>query len=124
MFQSAEHILYTAVQWLRLALEAVGATVVAVGGIRGIMALVGGLVSGGERTFGIVRLTLARYLSLALEFQLAADILSTAIAPTWDQIGKLGAIAVIRTGLNFFLAREMAAEDEGPAGAPRPPQPG
>jgi uncharacterized membrane protein len=57
-----------------------------------------------------VRLTLARYLALALEFQLGADILSTAIAPTWDQIGKLGAIAVIRTALNFFLGREMNEE--------------
>ncbi|MDQ1524971.1 MAG: hypothetical protein QOE47_2895, partial [Pyrinomonadaceae bacterium] len=64
------------------------------------------------------RLTLARYLALALEFQLGADILSTAIAPSWDQIGKLGAIAVIRTGLNYFLMREMKQErgetkDEG-----------
>jgi uncharacterized membrane protein len=57
-----------------------------------------------------VRLTLARYLALALEFQLGADILSTAIAPSWDQIGKLGAIAVIRTALNFFLGREMRDE--------------
>jgi uncharacterized membrane protein len=47
-----------------------------------------------------------RYLSLALEFQLGADILATAMAPGWEQLGKLGAIAVIRTGLNFFLMRE------------------
>ena len=46
-----------------------------------------------------------RYLSLALEFQLASDILSTSISPTWDEIGKLAATAVIRTGLNFFLSR-------------------
>ena len=57
-----------------------------------------------------VRLTLARYLALAIEFELAADILSTAIAPSWDQIGKLGAIVVIRTGLNYFLMREMKEE--------------
>ena len=44
------------------------------------------------------------------EFQLGADILSTAISPSWDQIGKLGAIAVIRTALNFFLSREMEEE--------------
>jgi uncharacterized membrane protein len=60
--------------------------------------------------FNQIRLTLARYLALALEFQLGADILSTAIAPSWDQIGKLGAIAVIRTGLNYFLMREMEQE--------------
>ena len=57
-----------------------------------------------------IRLTLARYLSLALEFQLAADILSTAISPSWDEIGKLAAIAVIRTGLNYFLAMEIKGE--------------
>ena len=60
--------------------------------------------------FNEIRLTLARFLALALEFQLGADILSTAIAPSWDQIGKLGAIAVIRTGLNYFLTREMKEE--------------
>ena len=65
-----------------------------------------------------VRLTLANHLSLALEFQLAADILSTAIAPSWDQIGKLAAIAVIRTGLNFFLAREIEGEAAAAAAPP------
>ena len=57
-----------------------------------------------------MRLTLARYLALGLEFQLGADILSAAIAPTGDQIGKLGAIAVIRTALNFLLGREIREE--------------
>lgn len=56
------------------------------------------------------RLTVARYPALAFEFQLAADILSTAIAPSWDQIGKLGAVVVIRTGLNYLLMREMKEE--------------
>ena len=54
-----------------------------------------------------VRLRLARWLMLALEFALAADILRTAIAPGWDEIGKLAAIAALRTVLNFFLQREM-----------------
>ena len=53
---------------------------------------------------------LARYLAMALEFQLGADILSTAVAPSWNEIGKLGAIAVIRTTLNYFLSREMQEE--------------
>ena len=52
----------------------------------------------------------ARYLAMALEFLLGADILSTAVAPTWNEIGKLGAIAVIRTTLNYFLSREMQEE--------------
>src|SRR3546814_13415290 len=41
---------------------------------------------------------------------LGADIIGTAISPTWQQIAELAAIAVIRTGLNFFLSVEMKEE--------------
>ena len=58
-----------------------------------------------------VRLRLGRWLSLALEFELAADILRTAVAPSWDEIGKLAAIVVLRTLLNYFLEREIRAAD-------------
>jgi uncharacterized membrane protein len=51
----------------------------------------------------------AGWIVLALEFALAADIVRTAIAPTWDDIGRLAAIAVIRTGLNLFLERDIEA---------------
>jgi uncharacterized membrane protein len=46
---------------------------------------------------------------LALEFTLAADIIRSAVAPSWDAIGRLGAIATIRIALNFFLARDIEA---------------
>jgi len=49
----------------------------------------------------------AVWILLALEFALAADIVRTAIAPTWDDIGQLAAIAVIRTGLNYFLEKDL-----------------
>ena len=58
------------------------------------------------------RLAFARFLVIALEFQLAADIIGTAVAPDFEQIGKLGAIAVIRTFLNYFLIREIREEEE------------
>lgn len=54
-----------------------------------------------------IRLDLARWLAVALEFALAADILRTAITPSWDEIGKLAAIATLRTLLNYFLQREI-----------------
>jgi uncharacterized membrane protein len=57
-----------------------------------------------------VRLALGRFLVLGLEFQLASDILRTAIAPTMREIAELAAIAAIRTALNFFLAREIKEE--------------
>ena len=41
---------------------------------------------------------------------LAADIVRSAIAPTWNDIGQLAAIAAIRTFLNYFLERDLAAE--------------
>jgi hypothetical protein len=45
-----------------------------------------------------------------LEFQLGADLMRTAVAPTFREIGQLAAIATIRTALNFFLAREIREE--------------
>lgn len=119
-FPVVEQTVQSAVEWLRLLIETLGALVIAVG----IVIAVGGLlrhmaVRRGE-DFTTIRLAFARYLALALELQLGADILSTAIAPTWDRIGKLAAIAVIRTALNFFLSREMK-EEQGKENRPVTP---
>jgi uncharacterized membrane protein len=106
----AEALLQHGVLWLRLAIETAGAAMVAIGFATAAWLFVRSFPRGTSRDFDRIRLAFARYLALALEFQLAADILSTAIAPTWEQIGKLAAIAVIRTALNWFLGREMAHE--------------
>ena len=50
----------------------------------------------------------ARWLVAGLTFQLAADIIETAFSPSWDEIGRLAAISVIRTFVNFFLERDLA----------------
>jgi uncharacterized membrane protein len=47
------------------------------------------------------------WLLLGLEFELAADIIASVVSPTWQDIGELGAIAVIRTFLNYFLERDL-----------------
>lgn len=57
-----------------------------------------------------VRLTLGRWLAVALEFELAADVLNTAVTPTWADIEKLAAIAALRTALNYFLEKEIREE--------------
>jgi uncharacterized membrane protein len=57
-----------------------------------------------------VRLTLGRWLAVALEFELAADILNTAVTPSWNDIEKLAAIATLRTALNYFLEKEIRQE--------------
>ena len=52
-------------------------------------------------------LRLGRWLVAGLTFQLAADILETAITTSWDEVARLGAIAAIRTFLNDFLERDI-----------------
>jgi uncharacterized membrane protein len=47
-----------------------------------------------------------------LEFELAADIIESVVAPTWMDIAQLGAIAVIRTFLNYFLEKDLEAARE------------
>jgi len=98
------------VSWLKLLIETTGAIIIFIGVVLAFIEFVKVLSSAKPNGYTKIRLLLARYLALALEFQLGADILSTAISPSWDQIGKLGAIAVIRTALNFFLSREMEEE--------------
>lgn len=68
--------------------------------------------------FNRVRLGLGRFLALGLEFQLAGDILRTAVAPTFTQIGQLAAIAAIRTALNYFLGKEIKEQRREVEGAP------
>ncbi|MGI4728029.1 MAG: DUF1622 domain-containing protein [Janthinobacterium lividum] len=105
-----ENFVMNLVQWLRLGVEITGAAAIAIGSAISLYRFAKALISRQETDFNAIRLTLARYLALALEFQLGADILSTAVAPNWQEIGKLGAIAVIRTGLNYFLSKEMEEE--------------
>ncbi len=117
---TVEEWIAVSVRWLRLGVETMGAIVIALGVVVAIYQFV--LALRRHEQYNRIRLTLARYLVLALEFQLAADILSTAIAPGWEQIGKLGAIAVIRTGLNYFLMREINETRPEPAASLPPTQ--
>ena len=66
-----------------------------------------------------VRLRLGRWLALGLEFELAADILRTAIVPSWNEIGQVGAIIVLRTALNFFLQKEIEKAEASQVSAAR-----
>ena len=107
---SIESTIINLVQWLKLMVETTGAAIIGLGVITAAYEFVRSLIPPQLESYNRIRLTLARYLALALEFQLGADILTTAVAPSWDQIGKLGAIAIIRTALNYFLTREMREE--------------
>ncbi|WP_137176341.1 DUF1622 domain-containing protein [Roseomonas sp. AR75] len=105
-----EELIKHVTQWVAIGVELAAVLIIAVAVLgavgRSILVWVG-RTSSVEAGIEGLRLRLARWLAVALEFTLAADILRTAVAPTWDDIGKLAAIAALRTLLNFFLQREI-----------------
>jgi uncharacterized membrane protein len=66
-----------------------------------------------QRQTEALRLRLGRSMVMGLEFQVAADILKTALAPTWDDILRLGALIALRTVLNYLLEAELEKLDAG-----------
>ena len=100
------------------------AVVIMIGAVVATVKFVVALARRDINQFSAVRLTLARFLVLGLEFQLAADVLRTAISPSFEEIGKLAAIAAIRTILNYFLNREIAQEQHEIELAESRPPPG
>jgi len=61
--------------------------------------------------FTEIRLEFGMWLVLALEFQLGADIVATSLSSTFDSLGKLGIVALIRTFLNYFLTKELESQE-------------
>ena len=113
-----EEYLITVVDYLRLVVEAIGAAVIGFGVLATVYRYGLTLVGAREYSSNAIRLYLGSYLALGLEFQLGADILSTAVAPTLDDVILLGAIAAIRTILNFFLSHELERERRTNASEP------
>ncbi len=109
-----EDLLVVTVGYLRLAVEAVGAAFIGIGAASSVYRYVLSLLGLREYTNSDIRLHLGRFLALGLEFQLASDILATAVAPTFEEVQLLAAIAVIRTVLNYFLQKELEREQASP----------
>ena len=97
----AEYVAYVA--------EGLAALIIAIGALRAIWMYVRHVVvpKADVRKACGCRIQLGHSLSLALEFLVGADILKTAIAPTWGEIGQLAAIIAIRTVVNFLLMWEL-----------------
>lgn len=106
-----EELLVEALGVLVPVVEACGAAVIVVGALWAFFRfVVVGLRERDAAAFVPVRLTLGRFLALGLEFQLASDVLRTAVAPSFRELGQLAAVAAIRTALNYFLSKEIAEE--------------
>jgi uncharacterized membrane protein len=108
-----EHNLEDVVNVLVQVVEAAGAAIIFVGAVIAFVRfLLAAIRREGMDPFAQVRLDLGRFLVLGLEFQLAADILRTAVAPSFTELAQLATVAAIRTALNFFLGLEIKEETE------------
>jgi uncharacterized membrane protein len=92
-----------------LALGAIALLMIAAGALRAVVGVALALarrdLSGGQ--FRAIFIEFARWLVAALTFQLGADIAATTVAPDWDELGRLAAIAAIRTMLTYFIDRDL-----------------
>jgi uncharacterized membrane protein len=94
--------------YVALSVETVAAVVIGFGLLEALVGLAPSLAK--RKNLGRrreVRMQFGGWLLLGLEFELAADIIRTAISPSWTDIGQLAAIAGIRTFLNFFLESDL-----------------
>ena len=96
--------------YIALLIEAGAVLVVAFGALQALVSVFAAVIgrSADEMRGREIWIRFATWILLALEFALAADLVRTAVAPTWDDISKLAVIATIRTMLNYFLAKDIA----------------
>lgn len=93
---------------LKVFLEGIAILIIAVSAVRMVLKLLRRLeLVRCQQDWNIIRLDLGISLALALEFLLAADIVGTAISPSWEALGKLAAVTGIRIVLNIFLHKEV-----------------
>jgi uncharacterized membrane protein len=108
-------------EMIAVAVEGSAALIISYGALEALYGAVRAVIEKRSKS-GLRKDTWMRFgvwLLLGLEFELAADIVRTAIAPTWTDIGQLAAIGVIRTFLNHFLKKDLEKYEprEDPAAA-------
>ena len=106
-----EYYLVNVVGWIELLANFISVLIIAAGIVVASVKVLQTVRRPDLKHYNQARLTFSRYLVLGLEFQLAADIVRTAVKPSWTDLGVLATVAAIRTFLNFFLQREMKEEE-------------
>jgi uncharacterized membrane protein len=115
-----EHAVAQAARFASMLVEAAAVLIVFYGAVESFVKLMW-IVATPSATLGERKALWRRFgvwLLLGLEFELAADIIGSVISPTWMDIGELGAIAVIRTFLNYFLEKDLEHAEEGREATP------
>jgi uncharacterized membrane protein len=104
-----EEWLLVLTKYVVLAIDVMALIVIAFGSVQAFVASLGGMfnpLSGPQKRD--IWLRYARSLVAGLTFQLAADVLESAITQDWQALARLAAIAVIRTFLSYFLERDVS----------------
>ena len=104
-----DEVLHTLARALSQFFEAATLVLLALGALLALKNLIAGLLARhppSEVALDVWQ-GLSRWIMVGLEFLLAADLAATVVSPSWDELGRLGAIAAIRTLLGFFLGRDL-----------------
>jgi|SRR6185369_560085 uncharacterized membrane protein len=117
-----EELFKRCASFIALSVEGAAVAIVMIGAIEAFVKIVRSIFS--RTTHKGIRketwLRFAVWLLLGLEFELAADVIRTAISPTWNDIAQLGTIAVIRTFLNYFLEEDLDKYEQDDQSEPTP----
>ena len=104
-----QELLRQIAEWIAVLVEGAAAFIIAYGALEAVIGAVRSVAQKRSKS-GLRKDTWMRFgvwLLLGLEFELAADIVRTAAAPSWTDIGQLAAIGLIRTFLNYFLEKDL-----------------
>nr|MBC7246106.1 DUF1622 domain-containing protein [Chloroflexota bacterium] len=102
-----EELVTQAINYLVPIVEACGAAIVMLGVIRTIIHHIRDRLRLDLDCLPHLRTQLIESLIMGLEFQLAADVLKTAISPTLNQVILLAALIGLRAALSYLLEREL-----------------
>lgn len=100
-------ILTAAIGYVVPVIEACGALIISLEVVRTMIGYVANLFRHDSGHVSTLRHRLGQSMVMGLEFQVAADILKTALAPSWNDILLLAALIGLRTVLNYLMEREL-----------------
>jgi uncharacterized membrane protein len=109
-----EEIFKRGASFIAFQVEAAAALIILAGAVEAFIGIVRSFFVVGPKTAARKRVWLrfGVWLLLGLEFELAADVVRTAISPRWSDIAQLASIALIRTFLNYFLEKDLEKYEE------------
>ena len=105
-----EEIIFSLTNKLIFGISAISVLLIIIGIFTALYTLIVKALSGATDYYSLTRLQLSRFLLLALEFQIAADILGTVLKPSWEEFAQLAATIAVRSLLSYILILETKSK--------------